>query len=342
MESWKHSLMKVLSQNNGRSANGGKKAGQRTSEKRKEVLEAGFRRLIADGFRIKDVHSFRESHLMHLVKVWESKGHSPSQLQNEISIFRVFSGWIGKEGMIRGSEVYVSEPERLKRTTVAQEAKTWTDKGVNPLEKIEEVRSSDPHVAIQLELQLAFSLRDQEASMLRPVMADKGTYLTVNWGTKGGRDRVVPIESAAQRDVLERAKLLVNSVSGSTIPSKYNLEQWKKHFYYILEKHAISRKDGVVAHGLRHESANDKYEQLTQMASPVRGGTGHPNPQIEMAARQEVSELLGHSRPHIAGAYIGSTQKRLVRRVFENGSFRDMTDEELREEALRHFDNLNK
>ena len=55
---------------------------------------------------------------------------------------------------------------------------------------------------MQLELQRAFGLRMREAALLKVHAADKGAYLAVNWGTKGGRDRVIPIETDYQRDVL--------------------------------------------------------------------------------------------------------------------------------------------
>jgi integrase len=62
-----------------------------------------------------------------------------------------------------------------------------------------------------MELQRAFGLRMKEAALLKPNMADKEHYLAVNWGTKGGRDRVVPIQNDYQRDVLMRAKLFLTN-----------------------------------------------------------------------------------------------------------------------------------
>lgn len=52
----------------------------------------------------------------------------------------------------------------------------------------------------------AFGLRMKEAALLKHHMSDKENYLAVNWGTKGGRDRVVPTQNDYQRDVLTRAK----------------------------------------------------------------------------------------------------------------------------------------
>ena len=76
---------------------------------------------------------------------------------------------------------------------------------------------------MQLELQRAFGLRMKEAALLKPHVADKENYLAVNWGTKGGRDRVVPIQNDYQRDVLARAKAMLENPNSSMIPKEIRL-----------------------------------------------------------------------------------------------------------------------
>ena len=100
----------------------------------------------------------------------------------------------------------------------------------------------------------------REAALLKVHPADKGAYLAVNWGTKGGRDRIIPIETDYQRDVLQRAKALITHKRDSLIPEDYNFKQWKNHYYYVCHQHGISRKDGITSHGLRHERLNEIYQ----------------------------------------------------------------------------------
>jgi integrase len=231
---------------------------------------------------------------------------SASTIQNRVSIFRIFAEWIGKAGMIRGSENYVKNLRSVERHLVTNVDKTWSGQQKTLAEKLELIQQQDKHVAIQMELQRAFGLRMKEAALLKPHMADKRNYLTVNWGTKGGRDRVVPVQNDYQRDVLVRAKLLLTNSNESMTPKNFNFKQWKNHYYYICRQVGISRKDGITSHGLRHERLNEIYYELTGQLSPVKNNDTHSiHTSDDRIARQEIVEVAGHTRSSISKAYIG-------------------------------------
>lgn len=299
---WKASLAKILADNNGAKQDGST-ASYATRDKRSDVLFAGFEELRAQGYRMDTVTSFRETHLQALVNTWEARGLSASTIQNNISIFRTFASWIGKAGMIEKAEKYVS-PGAASRSSIAQSDKSWSGQGVDIAGKIDAVRQLDDRVAIQLELAAAFGLRSREAMQLRPHIADHGSYLTVNLGTKGGRDRVVPIQNDAQREVLERVKTFCPNKADSSIPREYSLSQWKNHYYHVLRKCDITRENGFTAHGLRHEYANNRYPELAGTASPVRGGEQIKR-SADYAARLVIAEELGHSREDVTTHYLG-------------------------------------
>jgi len=103
--------------------------------------------------------------------------------------------------MIRHSENYVKNPESIKRHLVTNIDKTWSGQKKSLTDKLPDITKQNIYVAAQLKLQRAFGLRMKEAALLKPHGADKGTYLAVNWGTKGGRDRVIPINTDNQREV---------------------------------------------------------------------------------------------------------------------------------------------
>ena len=63
----------------------------------------------------------------------------------------------------------------------------------------------------------------------------------------------------------------------------------------------------VTPHGLRHQYAADEYERATGVRPPVEGGAA-PDKAIDAAARQGVSMKLGHGRPDISNAYLGSRE----------------------------------
>jgi len=303
---WKESLAQVLKAHNRLQANG-TIASFSTQDKRADVLFAGFKELSAQGYKLDHVKSFRGKHFKVLTKHWEAQARagqlSASTFQNRISIFRVFANWIGKPGMIESTSRYVS-PEFASRSSINRQDKSWQAKGVEIAAKIAEVQHKDARVALQLELQACFGLRAREALQLRPYLADQGSYLAITVGTKGGRERVVPIDTSEKRLLIDRAKTFAASKAASTSDPKMTLAQAKNHYYYVLRSCGISRKQGITGHGLRHNYANDRYQQLSGNASPVRGGT-LSNRNEDYVARLSVAEELGHSRESITTHYLG-------------------------------------
>jgi integrase len=74
----------------------------------------------------------------------------------------------------------------------------------------------------------------------------------------------------------------------------------------VLRRFEITKAAlGVTAHGLRHQHANDRYEELSGEPSPVRGGAGAGD--ADGAARMAVSSELGHGRIEITDAYLGQS-----------------------------------
>lgn len=301
---WKASLAAVLKDHNGAKLDGSV-ASHATQDKRADVLYAGFRELRELGYKLDQVQSLRGKHIEVLAKGWENRGLSPSTIQNNLSIFRTFSEWIGKEGMVESPEKYVSAGAAT-RSSINTQDKSWVAQGVDASAKIAEVAAKDARIGLQLELQRAFGLRARESMQLRPHVADKGSYLAVNVGTKGGRDRVVPIDTPEKRALIDRAKVFAASKLASTSDPNRTLAQAKAHYYAVVRACGITRDNGITSHGLRHEYANNRYEQISGEASPVRGGNlASQDRDTDHATRLEVSEELGHSREDVTTHYLG-------------------------------------
>lgn len=252
---------------------------------------------------------FRENHLKALFKLWEERGLKPKTIDCKVSMLRIFSSWIGKPGMIGPSVKYSSNPG-FKVDHTATRDHSWSGNGVDVFQKIQEVYSTDARVGIQLELQLGFGLRPSEAWKMKPHVCDQRTHLNVTWGTKGGRPRVVPIDYVYQRDVLDYAKS-ITTAAGSMIPPHRSARYWCDHFYKVCRKHGISRTSKITPHGLRHEYANNLFENLSGTPSPIRRTTADaiPNKETDAFARIIVAEHLGHTRPAITNAYIGTVHR---------------------------------
>ncbi len=299
------SLNAVLKSHLRRSADGRKVISNATIADRSEFYSRMVRELHAMGYRILDIRQLKPKHVEALMKRWEAAGLSASTLQKRFSHLKVLCGWLGKASMLRAGAAYLDDPERFQRRHEAGYDHSWTAQGVDPLDKIAEIAEDDPDVARVLRLQHAFGLRVQEASLLNPARdLLEPDCLRVVAGTKGGRPRAVPIETEAQRALLREAEEQVRRTGHSMIPPQYDLKQWLTRCYTVLARHGVTRKNGLVTHGLRHQYANDRYEELTGEPSPVRGGAP-VNTRDDQVARQELTARLGHARPSITRAYYG-------------------------------------
>jgi len=173
------------------------------------------------------------------------------------------------------------------------------------LEKI-----SDHRIRCSVQLQKEFGLRREECLKFQITYALNGKtikevqeiHLKPTW-CKGGRARVIPVITEAQRDVLACALALCGS--GSMIPK--DLKYVDQLGRYIR----ATRKAGICKlHGLRHEYAQRRYEELTGWLAPAAGGPissqlTHDQRAVDYLARLKISAELGHNREAITAVYLG-------------------------------------
>lgn len=299
------SLNALLKKHLRRSADGRRVVSNATIADRNLFFSKMVRQLHALGYPLTVMANLKPKHIAVLMAHWEAEKLSASTLQKRFSYLTLLCGWLGKQSMLRPGASYLTDPRAFQRRYAATYDHSWTALGVDPLEKIAEIHESDPAVSRVLRLQHAFGLRLQEASLLNPARDQVSeTVLRVTAGTKGGRPRVVPIETDDQRALLQAAARWVEQTGRSMIPQAYDLKQWLTHCHHTLARHGITRRDGLTSHGLRHQYANDRYEELTGEPSPVRGGVGVAE-ESHRRAQLEVSSRLGHARPGITHAYYG-------------------------------------
>lgn len=277
-----------------------------TQHKRAEVIHGAMRLLYRLGYRLPSPRSFGQRHMRALATCWEAQGLK--DIQTRISIMRTFGNeWLNKPGMIGESWRYVNNPDSVKRKYVSNRDKTWSGQGIDIAAKLTAIRQEDERAAMALELMFAFGLRIREAFLLRPHGDVEGELLRVTRGTKGGRPRITPIDKAIQDDVLARAKQLVDDKHAGLVPRGRTLKSYYDHVYYIYgRKFKLNRKNGTPPHGLRHEYLATRYEELTGEKAPIRAEPGAGAPENDLAARRQIAEEAGHSRPYIAGCYVGT------------------------------------
>lgn len=121
--------------------------------------------------------------------------------------------------------------------------------------------------------------------------------------TKGGKAREIPVRTAAQREVLNRAHQLAGR--GSLIPAARTYIQQLR----IYEGHTARARLSKL-HGLRHAYAQERYLDLTGRACPAARGLradqlDSDQKAQDTAARLTISLELGHEREQITAAYLG-------------------------------------
>jgi len=290
-----------------------KDVGFSTSGQREEFYYRFFRELIEMRYRLPDVEGLRKEHIRAWMQDLEFKGRSPKTLQKYASMINVFTVFINKPGMMGNPRDLLKDPSRFECTSVTKTDKSQANKKVQWNVILEKVKARSQVLAAQYVMCERFGLRFEEAAKLCPHISDKGDYLHICKGSKGGRKRNIEIRTADQRQALDHLKTFATSKNGSTIPKNKNYKQWNTYSNNINRDVGFTKKEaGFTRHSLRHGFANDLYQELTGISSPVRGG----NPESiraseDLQARLFVAQEMGHGRARITSAYTGSRQGNL-------------------------------
>jgi site-specific recombinase XerD len=292
------------------------------------VLQRVVSNLTAIKRRPANISDIKRGAVVEMVRYWEQHLQlAEGTVTWQISVLRRFLVLIGKAGVIPcGSDWRTALKDKgvtagtVGRSNIAVMQKGWADLGFDIQTLLSPLDSAYPWAHSCCELMWAFGLRFSEALQLEPVASDKSTYLLVYRGTKGGRHRQVaysssPAREAWQREVLERAKQRCTR-RGTLAPVHYTLAQAKEALRYRLRRLGIHNGEGglgITPHGLRHQFGTDSFQEITGLPAPVLGLL----PPAAYAEREGevrkallyVSGQMGHARPYITGAYVGSVTK---------------------------------
>ena len=321
----------------------GKVASERTQTLTKEVVCAAIRLLHELGYRIQDPKNLGERHVDVLVKHWWYCKHKKIKtIQNELSRLRVFCSMLGKPGMVGAVEKYLPEvdPKFLKVRTAAQVSKAWSGHGVDMTAKFHEVDERDQRLGLMLRMELAFGLRREEVLKCNPHLQDFGHYLQVFPGMgKGGRWRNIPIASVAQRALLDYVKERVSkshalgwqySESGQVATLEQNIRRYEN----LMAALGFTKADiGVTGHGLRAQFAENHALLLGLVPSTLGGDSGQMANADIGVVKGKVAQALGHNRPSVMSAYIGSLKSPLGHQI-------DDPDQQAIQKALRVLDEV--
>jgi integrase len=296
---------------------------QRTNALYGENLQRMLSELREERAVVRNLSEIGKAHALRLIGRWIKEGQSSGTIQTKVSYLRRFLTFLGKHSIIPKAAGFnawlvkngVQPP--TSRSIVARESKAWDENDVDVFAILEKVRLNCMTTSLQLELQAAFGLRVKESMMIMPRQSDHGTHISVDHGTKGGLPRTVRFDDDEQialwqRDLLERCKVVADQHPKRVMALRgRTLAQAIRHFYYQMNKVGVNRATlGVTAHGLRHQFAARRYQQITGFAAPV--SPNRPTvinamvKEVDLQARRQVSVDMGHFRENITGAYIGT------------------------------------
>lgn len=276
-----------------------------TQANRRAILRQFADDLARAGFNIKQLAAtdLKGRHVGALLRRWKDEGLAVSTIKNRMAVLRWWAEKVGNPGAVKSNEELGID----KRVYATNENKAAS------LETID-LSKFDPRIAASLELQSEFGLRREEAMKFQPEYALSGRSpldqevkeirLKGSWA-KGGRDRVIPIRTQAQREALVKAALLARS--GSMIPPDRSYRQHVSLWEAQTAAQGIGR-----THGLRHAYAQRRYMELTGWAAPAVAGIRKLTSDERLKdqeARKTISEELGHGRIAITNAYLGSWNK---------------------------------
>lgn len=182
------------------------KVSSETQHKRRTVLFLSFNELRDGGYKIHDPLNLKPKHVQYLVEKWVGQGLSASTITNRISILNLFTIFIGKPGIVKAPADYVDDRIVVRRTFVNKEDKSWSAKEIDAKSIAAKASSIDEYTGLHVELMLQFGLRVKEALCLKPFKSDYGQHLLVMDGTKGGRTRIISLDTQDKRDLVDRCK----------------------------------------------------------------------------------------------------------------------------------------
>lgn len=160
-----------------------------------------------------------------------------------------------------------------------------------------------------------FGLRSKEAACLDIQKAlreaRKNQCIQVSKGTKGGRDRSVPITNGERQiRALEFAKSQLGKNDTALIPKELNFAQYKHGEMRNAGEELKEQTNATGLHELRAAYACERYKELTGHEAPCVSQSGHREitREEDHAARLVIAKELGHGRIDVVAAYVGSSK----------------------------------
>jgi len=251
-----------------------------TQAQRLKIIGLIAKQLREAGFRLHTADQIKGRHVRFLFLKWHEEGKALSTLQSRRTILKWVCDLAGKRGLVEKLSAYLPPGAPTRRTLIATVDRAWDANGVSADEVIEDVGKRAPWAKALLALIHSLGLRRAEAVCFRPRIAlieRHGMQLVWirerGWGSKGGRERFIPISSPRQIDAITYASTFCSSDDDAVMRSmglskKAAIDRFRR----VCASCGITKKLlGVTLHGLRHQYFHERILTLDGgMESPVK------------------------------------------------------------------------
>ncbi len=203
---------------------------------------------------IQNLSDLSGKHTVALISYWKHEDQAAATIQTKLSALRKFFTLVGKEDALpKAVKLYDMLAQKgidhggLRRTQVATTSKSWSMKGVDPLQVVKDVYAEDPLVGLQLKSEVLFGMRLNEVLHWQPIATDDPRRLLILDGAKGGRVRYVeyssdPVRAALQRQLVEEAKIAAQMhPRGVLLRKRQSVQQAKDRFYTVMRKVGVTK-----------------------------------------------------------------------------------------------------
>lgn len=310
LDAFKAAADEIL-EKNGKYRKNGAVASLRTQQVTREVVMATAERLAGLNQCPDRPENLKSIHIKKLFESWIDDDLAAKTIQNNVSRLRQFCVWAGRPELLpkNANELYVNDvpKNRFKVRTIAMVSKSWSENGINVIEKFQEADQLDPRFGAMLRMGLAFGFRRKEQLRCMPHKLEVGGNILVSENiAKSGKERLVPIEHPFQRIALEYAKRLVGRDEYLGWPNRGYKKNYNAYSYLMIKIGITGKDSDCVGHGLRAEYA-ENIAMLHGLLPPVLGGKcSQMEKDARLSIQRMVSENMGHHRPEVTGAYYGS------------------------------------
>ena len=282
------------------------------------------RQLRENGYGVTKWSNVDNKHVQSVVNSWKDNGLSDKTVKEYLSGVRAVAESFGNDKISSSNATFGLEKNTSgpKNQDLSCDQMKYEEavKGLDNSNDINEQRLS-----VQMQYMRELGLRAEEARKLDAIHAERQEspngqqYIHITDGTKGGKERWVPISGKAEKALNQGKELQRKHKTKNTMDPNKNERQWAQYAYNTASKKGFTASNRLNFHSLRHGFAHQLFEEKSgfqprvkyssrqdfEAAAQKSAGQGWKT-KYETACRA-VESALGHGtgRSDIRGAYIG-------------------------------------